>query len=102
MATEVKCPSCGHSFPIEEVMNEEYKLRNQMQQYTLQKEQEYKNKYDEFAAKEQQQQLVFEQRLQQEKKNLQKTLEEGLRRSIATDFENQIALLQKGTDDANE
>jgi hypothetical protein len=104
MATEVKCPSCGHSFPIEEVMNEEYKkqLRNQMQQYTLQKEQEYKNKYDEFAAKEQQQQLVFEQRLQQEKKNLQKTLEEGLRRSIATDFENQISLLQKGADDANE
>jgi hypothetical protein len=25
MATEVKCPSCGFGFPIEEVMAEEYK-----------------------------------------------------------------------------
>ncbi len=33
MATEVKCPSCGFGFPIEEVMAEEYKkeLREKMQ-----------------------------------------------------------------------
>ncbi len=39
MATEVKCPSCGHGFPIEEVMAEEYKqqLRLKMQDYTRQK-----------------------------------------------------------------
>jgi uncharacterized Zn finger protein (UPF0148 family) len=40
MATEVKCPSCGFGFPIEEVMAEEYKreLRAKMQEYTQQKE----------------------------------------------------------------
>ncbi|MCW3118057.1 MAG: hypothetical protein JWM28_2139 [Chitinophagaceae bacterium] len=104
MATEVKCPSCGHAFPMEEVMNEEYKkqLRVQMQQYTVQKEQEYKVKLDEFSQKEQQQAELFEQRLLQEKKQLQSVLEENLRKSIASDFENQVLLLQKNAEDANE
>ncbi len=104
MATEVKCPSCGHSFPMEEVMNEEYKkqLRNQMQQYTQQKEQEYKKKLDEFTEKEQQQVRAFEQRLQQEKNQLQSAIEENLRKSIGNDFENQLQLLQKNADNANE
>jgi uncharacterized Zn finger protein (UPF0148 family) len=46
MATEVKCPSCGHGFPIEEVMAEEYKqqLRLKMQDYTRQKEEEFQKK----------------------------------------------------------
>ena len=104
MATEVKCPSCGHSFPMEEVMNEEYKtqLRTQMQQYTVQKEQEYKTKFEEFNKKEQQQNQAFEQRLLQEKQQLQKTIEENLRKSIGGDFENQLLLLQKNNQEANE
>lgn len=104
MATEVKCPSCGHAFPIEEVMNEEYKkqLRNQMQQYTTQKEQEYQHKLEEFTTKEQQQQQAFELRLSREKKNLQQNLEENLRKSIATDFENQILMLQRNKEEADE
>ena len=46
MATEVKCPSCGFGFPIEEVMAEEYKkeLRVKMLEYTQQKEEEYRKK----------------------------------------------------------
>ncbi|MFA6084466.1 DUF2130 domain-containing protein [Mucilaginibacter sp.] len=96
MATEVKCPSCGHSFPIEEVMAEEYKqqLRLKMQDYTRQKEDEYRKKDEDFAAKERQQLQAFEQRLAGEKKALQLTLEENLRKSIASDFENQLLMLQ--------
>ncbi len=32
MATEIKCPNCAHTFPMEEVMAEEYKreLREKM------------------------------------------------------------------------
>jgi uncharacterized Zn finger protein (UPF0148 family) len=50
MATEVKCPSCGHGFPIEEVMAEEYKqqLRLKMQDYTRQKEDEFQKKEEDF------------------------------------------------------
>ncbi|MEO7213591.1 DUF2130 domain-containing protein [Mucilaginibacter sp.] len=96
MATEVKCPSCGHGFPIEEVMAEEYKqqLRLKMQDYTRQKEEEYRKKEDDFSNREKQQALEFEQRLTGEKKALQLTLEENLRKSIASDFENQLLMLQ--------
>jgi hypothetical protein len=82
--------------PIEEVMAEEYKqqLRLKMQDYTRQKEDEYRKKDEEFAIKEQQQQQSFEQRLAGEKKALQLTLEENLRKSIASDFENQLLILQ--------
>lgn len=96
MATEVKCPSCGHGFPIEEVMTEEYRkqLRVKMQEYTRQKEDEYRKKEDEFNARQQQQQLSFEQRLADEKKQLQLTMEESLRKTIASDFETRMQLLQ--------
>jgi len=104
MATEVKCPGCGYSFPLEEVMAEEYKkdLRLKMQEYTAKKEQEYQQREKEFAQKEQQQQQAFEQRLQDEKKQVQLTIEETLRKSITADFENQLVLLQKGKEDADE
>lgn len=96
MATEVKCPSCGHGFPIEEVMAEEYKqqLRLKMQDYTRQKEEEFKRKEEEFSARARQQQAEFEQRLAGEKKQLQLTLEENLRKSITADFETQLTMLQ--------
>jgi hypothetical protein len=104
MATEVKCPSCGFAFPIEEVMAEEYKkeLRVKMQEYTLQKEEEYRKKEVEFTAKERQQQLAFEQRLTEEKKQLQGIIEQSLRKSIGSDFENQLALLQNAKNESDE
>ncbi|MDB5152705.1 MAG: hypothetical protein JWR54_1456 [Mucilaginibacter sp.] len=104
MATEVKCPSCGFGFPIEEVMAEEYKkeLRVKMQEYTQQKEEEYKKKENEFATKEQQQQQLFEQRLAEEKKQIKLTIEETLRKSIASDFENQLLILQSTLKDSDE
>ncbi|TWR25811.1 DUF2130 domain-containing protein [Mucilaginibacter pallidiroseus] len=104
MATEVKCPSCGHGFPIEEVMAEEYKkeLRLKMQDYTRQKEEEYRKKDEEFAGRERQQQQAFEQKLAAEKQLLQQSLEQGLRKAIASDFENQLTMLQKSVQDSAE
>lgn len=104
MATEVKCPSCGHGFPIEEVMAEEYKqqLRAQMADYKKQKEDELRKKEDEYTLREKQQQQLFEQKLSDEKKQLQLTLEENLRKAIATDFENQLTMLQKSVNDSAE
>jgi hypothetical protein len=104
MATEVKCPSCGFGFPIEEVMAEEYKkeLRTKMQEYTQQKEEEYRKKETEFANKERQQQLLFEQRLNDEKKQLQQNIEQSLRKTIASDFENQLLMLQSAKQESDE
>ncbi|WP_258140652.1 DUF2130 domain-containing protein [Mucilaginibacter phenanthrenivorans] len=104
MATEVKCPSCGFGFPIEEVMAEEYKkeLRVKMQEYTQQKEEEYRRKENDFATREKQQAQQYEQRLADEKKQLQLSVEQSLRKSIATDFENQMQLLQNTLNEKDE
>jgi len=104
MATEVKCPSCGFGFPIEEVMAEEYKkeLRVKMQEYTQQKEEEYRRKETEFVNKERQQATQFEQRLMEEKKQLQAILEQSLRQSIGSDYENQLALLRNEKSETDE
>jgi hypothetical protein len=104
MATEVKCPSCGFGFPIEEVMAEEYKkdLQLKMRDYTRQKEEEYRKKETEFINKERQQQLGFEQRLTDEKKQLQAIIGQSLRKSIGSDYENKLALLQNEKNEADE
>ncbi|ASU35585.1 DUF2130 domain-containing protein [Mucilaginibacter xinganensis] len=104
MATEVKCPSCGFGFPIEEVMAEEYKkeLRVKMQEYTQQKEEEYRKKENDFVTREKQQAQMFEQRFAEEKKQLQLTVEQNLRKSIATDFENQMLMLQNSNNEKEE
>jgi hypothetical protein len=103
MPTEVKCPNCGLGFPIEEVMAEEYKkeLRAKMQEYTHQKEEEYRKKENEFITKERQQQLQFEQRLTEEKKQLQAIIEQSLRKSIGSDYENQLTLLQNAKNESD-
>jgi len=104
MATEVKCPGCGNVFPLEEAMTEEYKkeLREKMQSFTRQKEDEYQRKLDEFSKKEQQQLQQFEQKLHAEKKALQLSLEENLRKTISSDFENELKMLQTSNKDAEE
>jgi len=104
MATEVKCPSCGFGFPIEEVMAEEYKkeLRSKMQEYTQQKEEEYRKKEHDFVVKERLQAQQFETRLADEKKELQLIVEQNLRKSIATDFENQMLMLQNSVSEKDE
>jgi hypothetical protein len=104
MSTEVKCPGCGHTFPIEEAMTEEYKkeLREKMLSFTRQKEEEYQKKLDEFSAREQQQKHDFDKKLQEEKQILQQTLEENLRQTIAKDFENKVQLLETANKEGEE
>ena len=104
MATEVKCPSCNHGFPIEEVMTEEYKkqLRKQMQQYTQQKEDEFRKKEEEFVLKQRQQQQQFELRLAEEKRELQQNMEDSMRKSIQADVENQMRMLENSVKDQEE
>lgn len=115
MPTEIKCPNCAHSFPMEEVMAEEYKkdLRDKMISFTKQKDEEYSRKVNEFAQQQKQQeqafeeqkrlqQRAFEDKLEQEKKQLQQALEESLRKSIATDFENKLQMLGNANKDNEE
>lgn len=111
MATEVKCPGCGYAFPIEEVMAEEYKkeLKREMLSYKSKKDEEAQKireellrKQEEFEKKSRQQGQQFEERLASEKKALQLQLEQNLRKSIASDFENKLAMLENSNKESEE
>jgi hypothetical protein len=111
MATEVKCPGCGQSFQIEEVMAEEYKkeLKKEMLSYKSKKDEEAQKireellrKQEEFDKKSRQQNQLFEERLALEKKQLQQQVEQNLRKSIASDFENERAMLINSNKEAEE
>jgi hypothetical protein len=81
MPTEIKCPNCGHQFPMEEAMAEDYKkdLRDQMQKFIREKEVTFANR---------------EKELQQQAQQVQAATEQSLRKSITNDFEHRLKLLQ--------
>ena len=97
MPTDIKCPQCGHHFPMEEAVSEEYKkeLREQMQAYKKQKENEAARREQEYLAMAAKREADFNQQLQQEKNQLQQTLESNLRKTIAEDFQNKLQLLEE-------
>ncbi len=110
MSTEIKCPNCNHTFPLEAAMTEEYKqdLRKQMVSFTKQKEEEFlkkseafeqqrKKQEEEFEKQKRIQATAFEQKLTQEKEAMQTVIAENLRKSISADFENKLKL----SEDAN-
>ena len=86
MSTEIKCPNCGHQFPMEEAVAEEYKkdLRAQMQKFIQEKE------------------ASFARKLEEEKRNVQSITEQSLRKSITNDYENKLRLLEDAKKDSEE
>ena len=104
MATDIKCPKCGHLFPMEEAVSEEYRkeLREKMETYKKQKDSELAKKESEFAAQSAKKEADFALKLQQEKQQLQQALETSLRKSIVADFENQVKLLEQNNKDNEE
>lgn len=86
MATEIKCPNCGNVFEPNEAIREEVEkeLRSKAADWQ-------KKKNEEFQAK-----------LEIEKTNIQKTLEESLRKNIAGDFENKLRLLEQNNKENEE
>ena len=97
---DIKCPSCGHEFPLEDALNDELKeaiekekqeLRQQMATYKKQKEEELNRKESEW-----------QQKSQTEKVLLQKQIEESVRRNVSADFENQLQLLKQSNRESEE
>ncbi len=104
MPTDIKCPHCGHQFPMEEAVSEEYKkdLREQMLAYKKQKDAELAKREEDYAALSIKKETEFSQKLQQEKLQLQQTLETSLRKTIVADFENKVQLLEQNNKDNEE
>ncbi|WP_276502625.1 DUF2130 domain-containing protein [Terrimonas pollutisoli] len=97
---DIKCPKCGHEFPLEEALNDELKeviekekkeLRQQMVDYKRAKEEELNKK-----------EIEWQQKANAEKIALQKQVEESLRKNISADFENKLRLLEQTNKDNEE
>lgn len=97
MATDIKCPGCGHPFTIEDAVSEEYKkeLREQMLSFRKQKEEEFARREKELVQLAQNKETEFAIKLQEEKLRLRQSIEENLRKTISADFETQLRLLQQ-------
>ena len=86
MATDIKCPNCGHQFEPNEAIREEVEkeLRSKAADWQ-------KKKNDEFQLK-----------LEEEKKKIQQFLEENIRKNISADFENKLKLAEQNNKDNEE
>src|SRR6185295_4027182 len=77
MATTIKCPKCGNEFEPNE------SIRDQIKKELNQKAIEWQKRKDE----------EFQLKMEEEKRRMQQSLEENIRRSISLDYENQHRLL---------
>jgi hypothetical protein len=101
MATDIKCPSCGHKFAIEDAVSEDIKkeLREKMQVFLKQKEDDFAKREKELIQQVQHKDAEYAKKLQEETVRLQQTLEVNLRKTIAADFETKLQLLQQANKD---
>jgi hypothetical protein len=86
MATEIKCPNCGHEFEPTDSIREEVQRELRIKMSDWQK----------------QQQLKFEAQLQEEKRKTQNETEELIRKSISADFEHKLQIAEKNNKEYEE
>lgn len=100
MSTEVKCPSCGHSFPLEEVIGKEYEqeLRDKMIAWQKKKDEEYLKKEEDFKLQQKELAAKYEQQFAKERLEI----EEGMRKAIAVDFESKLNFLENANKENQE
>ena len=86
MATDIKCPNCGHQFEPNDAIREEV-------------EKELRSKAADWQKKKNEE---FQLKLEDERKRIQQSLEESLRRNISSDYENKLRLLEQNNKDNEE
>ncbi len=111
MSNNIKCPNCGHVFDVENVLAADLEIKYQ-QQYqdrlnqSLNKVEEDKKKLEEdqqlFEEKKKRENEIFAQKLQQEKLKLEREIQEQLRKSISSDYENKMRMLEDNNKDNEE
>ncbi|MBC7651168.1 MAG: DUF2130 domain-containing protein [Deinococcales bacterium] len=108
MALEVTCPKCGHPFQLEEALSEEYReklkdeketLRNEMKDWQKKKDEEFRTRELTYQQQLQIKDDEINKRLIAEKQKIQSELQQSLTKTITSDFENQMKLLQQNLTD---
>jgi hypothetical protein len=79
MSTTIKCPNCGNEFEPNESLREEVKkeLRDEMKEWQRKKQEE------------------FNAHIGEERKKVQQETEQAIRKTIASDYENKLRLLDQ-------
>lgn len=104
MTNDIKCPNCGHSFDVENVIAAD--LEKKFQTEYNNKLQQSLNKVEESEKKLNADRLLFEEnkklenakfieRLEKEKIKISTDMQEQLTKSISSDFENRLKILQQ-------
>lgn len=104
MATNIKCPNCSFVFPLEESLSEDYKkdLREKMNEYTRKKDEEYSKREQTLKQQLDAKDFEYGKQLQLEKNKIQQQLEEQIRKTVSSDYENQLSLLKQNNRDQEE
>src|SRR5690606_14231975 len=111
MLTLITCPSCKHEFAPEDAIAKSLENKYQekfdsdrqklLKQYAEQaNELEEKNRL--FEKKKEKENELFAERMEKEKQRLENDIQERLRKSISTDYENQLKLLKESVSDNEE
>ncbi|MEO6721973.1 MAG: DUF2130 domain-containing protein [Ferruginibacter sp.] len=111
MPNDIKCPNCGHVFDVENVLAADIELKYQQQyqerlKQSLGKIDQDKKKLEEdqqqFEEKKKKENEIFAQKLQQERLKIEADVQAQLRKSIASDYENKLKLLEECNKDNEE
>jgi hypothetical protein len=108
MSTQITCPNCHTRFNLEDVLTEdvEKSLKQQYEQKlkssfeNLQKEKNILSQQQkDFEERKQRENELFSQRIEKEKQKLQQELKGQIQKSVSSDYENKIKLMQQTLDD---
>ena len=104
MTNDIKCPNCGHSFDVENVIAADLEKKFQTEynnklQQSLNKVEESERKLDAdrllFEENKKLENAKFIERLEKEKIKISTDMQEQLTKSISSDFENRLKILQQ-------
>lgn len=107
----ITCPNCKYEFVAEDAISKslekdfEQKFNIEKQRLTKQFSEQQKTLEEqqrEFEKKKEKENELFAERMQKEKLKMETELQEKLRKSISSDFENQLKLLQQSNNDNEE
>jgi hypothetical protein len=100
----IHCPNCNHQFEPGDSIREEVQkeLRGQMVDWQKKKDEEFRQKELAFQQQLQMKEEEASQKLAAEKKKLEEELRDSLRKTIVSDFENQLTLLQEADKEKEE
>jgi len=111
MTNDIKCPNCGHIFDVENVIaaDLEKKFQTEYQnklQQSLNAQEETKKQLEAdkilFEEKKKNENELFVKRIQNEKIKIEAEIQEQLTKSISSDFENRLTILQQDKNDNEE